>query len=334
MHMHRIMAPGNISNSLDNNSCMIQDGFLSLVLPPCYSLIFIIGLLSNVVAAGVFFRRARSDSSLTIYMRHMALADLLLVLCLPVRIYYHHQLGPYHLCRAVGIFFYVNMYASILFLCLISLDRYLKIMKPVGVFRFQRVGWGRRTAYAVWAVLACGTLPFLFGKHDTEPCSEICFHFHKKGLSGGVINLLMILLFFIITLFFLAFYGQIGGKLWGLSLGNDEQACKKKRRVIAKTFVVPVVFAVCFVPYHGVRIPYVLSQMDVTSDPDAKQMLHFLNELSLCLSALNSCLDPVIYFFLSSTFRKTIICVLHGKFKKIYDLNQRRSSIVKSVTEL
>lgn len=328
------MPLGNSSSSHDNSSCAIQDSFLSPVLPACYSIIFIVGLLSNVVAAAVFLRRGRTDSALAVYMRHMAAADLLLALCLPLRISYHNQPGPFHLCRVVGLFFYLNMYASIFFLSLISLDRYLKIVKPVWVFRVQRVEWSRRMSYAVWAVLAVGMIPFLLGKRGSDPCEKICFHFHRKTLFGGVVNLLTVVLFFVLSLCFLCFYGQISVKLWSLSLGTDEQARHRKRRLILKTFVVPVVFTVCFMPYHAVRFPYVLSQMDETQELDTKQTLHFLNELGLCLSTFNSCLDPIIYFFLSSTFRKTIICVVQGKFKKMYDMNQRRGSVAKSVTEM
>ena len=328
------MPLGTSSGSHDNRSCAIEDGFLTQVLPACYSVIFIVGLLSNAMATSVFFLRSRSDSSISVYMRHMALADLLLVLCLPVRIYYHNRQGPFLLCRLVGIFFYVNIYASILFLSLISLDRYLKIIKPVWVFRVQKVEWSRRVSYTVWVLLACGTIPFLWGNKRTGPCDDICFHYHQKSRSGGVVNLATVAVFYILSLFFLGFYGQISMKLRSMSLGNDEQARRRKRRLIVKTFVVPVIFTICFMPYHAVRVPYVLSQMDVIRQLDSKQMLHLLNELALCLSTFNSCLDPIIYFFLSCSFRKTIICMIQGKFKKMYAMQRRRSSFMKSVTEM
>ncbi|KAI1903596.1 hypothetical protein AGOR_G00028830 [Albula goreensis] len=317
------------------DTCEIEDGVLSLVLPTCYSIIFILGLLSNTLAVGVFLLRRRSNSSIAVYMRHMAVADLLLVLCLPLRIYYHNREGPFQLCKMVGIFFYINMYASIMFLSLISFDRYLKIVKPILVLKVQKAAWRHRTAYAVWALMICGMVPFFLGNKNYHPCDKVCFHWHKKSLFGGVINLLTVVLFYIICLLFLCFYGKITVKLRSMTLGNgDEQAKNRKSRIVVKTFVVPVIFTVCFMPYHIVRVPYVLSQMGVIVDQTTTQTLHLLNELALCLSALNSCLDPVIYFFLSCTFRKTIICAIQGKFKKMYAMNQRRTSVVKSVTEM
>ncbi|XP_036381705.1 G protein-coupled receptor 34 like [Megalops cyprinoides] len=330
------MQPGlNASCSGDNATCDIQDGFLSIVLPTGYSIIFIIGVLSNAVTIVIFFLRRWSNSSITVYMRHMTMADLLLVLCLPVRIYYHNRPGPFFLCKVVGIFFYINMYASIMFLSLISLDRYLKITKPVWVFKFQKVNWSRRTSYAVWVILALGAFPVFLGKSGTGPCQEICFHFHKKRPVAGSLNLITVLLFYVLCLLLLCFYGKIAMKLRSMSLGNgDEKAKSKMARIVVKTFVVPTVFTVCFMPYHLVRVPYVLAQMDIIQEQGTKQTLHLFNELMLCLSALNSCLDPIIYFLLSSTFRKTVICAIQGKFKKMYAMNQRRTSLIKSVTEM
>ncbi|XP_066570926.1 G protein-coupled receptor 34 like [Amia ocellicauda] len=325
----------NSSGVHNNVSCEIQDGSLSLVLPTCYSVIFIIGLLSNIVALSVFFFKKRTKTCISVYMKHLAIADFFLVLCLPVRIYYHNSPGPYFLCKTVGIFFYINMYASILFLTLISLDRYLKIIKPVWVFKIQKVKWGQRMTCAVWVVLFSGMFPFFLENNESHPCSGTCFHFHRKGLVGGIINLIVVGLFFLLAFLFLGFYGKIAIKLKSMSLGNAPQKTKQRKNIaIIKTFVVPIIFTLCFMPYHVLRVPYVLSQMDIIKGLSARQTLHVLNELVLCLSALNSCLDPIIYFFLSYTFRKTILCAFQGQFKKVYAVNLRGTSFVRSVTEI
>ncbi|MFT7796130.1 putative G-protein coupled receptor 34 [Arapaima gigas] len=267
--------------------------------------------------------RRQFDSSITVYMKNMALADLLLVLCLPLRIYYHNRQGPFFLCRAIGTAFYISMYASIVFLSLISLDRYLKIIKPVKVFRIHQVEWSRKAAYVTWAAFAGSSLFFFLSSWESDPCDKICFHFHKKKLAGGVVNLMVVGLFFAVFLIFVYAYGTIATKLRTMTLGGNKlRARSRKNRVIMKTFVVPTIFTLCFLPYHVVRVPYILSQVDVIQGISNKQMLHILNEMVLCLSALNSCLDPLIYFFLSCVFRKAILCTIHGKFKKLYNMNQ------------
>ncbi|XP_045080419.1 probable G-protein coupled receptor 34 [Coregonus clupeaformis] len=322
------------SSGLDvNGNCEIHDGFLSPALPILNLIIFFFGLVSNTMTIFVFFLRKHSDSSMAVYMRHLAIADFLLVLCLPLRVYYHNSQSPFYLCKVLGIFFYVNMYASILFLSLISLDRYLKIIKPVWVLRFHWVRWSHRASFLVCEGLILGMSLFFLRK--TGSADRICFHFHHKGLLGGVANLTVVAFFCATFLLFLCFYARITTKLRTMSLGNrDPKAQRRKSRVVWKTFVVPVIFTLCFLPYHLVRVTYVLAKMDLIQALDSKKILHILNELTLLLSALNSCLDPIIYYFLSCTYRRTILCALQGQLKTMYAVNCRCISINQPITEI
>ncbi|XP_026794633.1 G protein-coupled receptor 34 like [Pangasianodon hypophthalmus] len=322
-------------NFSSNDTCEIQDVVPSLFLPISYAVICCFGLLSNTISIFVFFIRRHADSSTAVYMRHLTLADSLLVLCLPLRIYYHHKEGPFFLCKVVGVFFYINMYASISFLSLISLDRYLKIVKPVWVFRIQKVLWTHIASYIIWGVLFLGTGLFFVSNKQNHPCDKICFHFHDKGLLAGSINLSVVVLFGGLFLVFIIFYVKIALKLRTMEMGKgDSNVQDRKKKLVRKTFLVPAIFTLCFLPYHLVRAPYVLAQMGVIKELESKQLLHTWNEITLLLSALNSCLDPIIYYFLSSIYRKTILCAIQGKFKTMYDLNRRRISINRSITEI
>uniref|UniRef100_A0A8C1PRC9 Probable G-protein coupled receptor 34 n=1 Tax=Cyprinus carpio TaxID=7962 RepID=A0A8C1PRC9_CYPCA len=322
-------------NLTTNVSCQINDGILSPFLPIGYIVICCIGLLCNTVTLYIFFLLWHKDSSMAVYMRHLTLADTLLVMCLPFRVYYHNKEGPFYLCKVVAIFFYINMYSSILFLTLISLDRYLKIIKPVWVFRIQKTKWSHMASYIVWVILISVTIPFYTSNSQKHPCNKVCFHFHSKGPVGGTINLITVVLFLAFYVTFLCFYLKITKKLKTMSMGNgDPKAQSRKKRVIMKTFLILAIFTFCFLPYHAIRIPYVLAQMNVIGDLQSQQLLHILNESALLFSALNSCLDPIIYYFLSSAYRKTILCAIQGKLKNMYSLNRRRISINRSLTEI
>ncbi|XP_059398685.1 probable G-protein coupled receptor 34 [Carassius carassius] len=324
------------NNLTTNVTCQIHDGILSPFLSMGYIVIFCIGFLCNTVTLYIFFLRRHTDSSMAVYMQHLALADTLLVMCLPFRVYYHNKEGPFYLCKLVGIFFYINMYSSILFLSLISLDRYLKIIKPVWVFRIQKTKWSHMASYIIWVILISGgVIPFFTSNSQKHPCNKVCFHFHSKGPVCGTINLTTVGLFLVFYVAFLCFYVKITKKLKTMSMGNgDPKAQSRKKRVIMKTFLVPAIFTLCFLPYHAIRIPYVLAQMNVIGDLQSQQLLHILNESSLLLSALNSCLDPIIYYFLSSEYRKTILCAIQGKFKNMHALNRMRISINRTFTEI
>ncbi|XP_005301375.3 probable G-protein coupled receptor 34 [Chrysemys picta bellii] len=318
----------------NSSVCEIQDGFLAVTLPVLYSLIFIISLLSNMLALWVFWRHTQRKTSITVYMRNLALSDLLLSLCLPFRVAYQNQSGPLILCTVVGAFFYLNMYVSIMFLSLISLDRYLKIIRPLQQFKIHTLPCSTVAARVVWLTYAIFTLPFFFETREKRPCANKCFHFRSKRPLGAALNMIAVATFFIHLLLFLYFYGKISAKLHEVSSGKVQQQSRRtSSRAITKTFVVLVIFTVCFVPYHFVRVPYILAQLDVISSTQWKQALHLTNELVLCISALNSCLDPVIFFFLSSSFRKAVLCAIQGKLKRALLRNQGALNHSKSITE-
>ncbi|KAG8448371.1 hypothetical protein GDO86_015454 [Hymenochirus boettgeri] len=324
----------NITLAPHLNTCSIHDGFLSWTLPVLYSVVCGLSLMSNILALVVFWSNCQRCTSIIIYMRNLAVADLLLSMCLPFRVAYQNTNGPLILCKIIGAFFYLNMYASIMFLSLISLDRYLKIIKPLQQYKIHSVPWSTRATQIVWLInLAC-IFPFLFeGKN--EPCSQKCFHFQRKGLTAAVINLCAVIFFFVLLLLFVFFYAKISSKLHKVTMGRTQSQSKRNsNRAMRKTFIVLVIFIVCFVPYHIVRVPYVLAQIDIIDSIFWKQVLHITNELVLCLSTLNSCLDPFIYFFLSDSFKRAVICTFQGKLKLIMNNQDKVGNSNKSVTDM
>ncbi|XP_055499810.1 probable G-protein coupled receptor 34 [Leucoraja erinacea] len=326
------------SASVKESGCIIEDGFLSILLPIFYTIICVIGLLSNLLALWVFYFNQKKATSISTYMKHLALADLLLLLCLPFRISYHigeyEWLATCYFCKIIGAFFYINMYVSIAFLVLISLDRYLKITRPLRKFRIHNMKWSSCISMGVWVFTILLMLPFIVLSILNSKDSR-CFHYKKQGLTAGSMNLVAVIFIFILSLLFLVSYAKIAVKLYRISLGKKREQIRKVRtRAILKTFIVLAIYIMCFMPYHIVRIPYVLSQMNIISSCQSEHILHVANELVLCLSALNSCLDPIIYFFLSNSFRRTIMYTVHGKFNKNFPKTNGTKNSFKSITEI
>ncbi|KAM9327040.1 putative G-protein coupled receptor 34 [Gastrophryne carolinensis] len=325
----------NISIEPSSSECNIEDGVLSLILPVVYSCVCGLSLVSNILALFIFWANCQKSTSMVIYMRNLAIADLLLALCLPFRIAYHNKNGPTFLCQIVGAFFYLNMYASIMFLSLISMDRYLKIIRPFRQYKIHSVSWSTRATCVVWVINVVCSVPFLFENKTNEPCGQKCFHFKKKGTVAAAINLSAVIAFFVLLFLFVYFYAKISLKLHQASIGRSQPQTKRNsNRAMRKSFIVLIIFIVCFVPYHLIRVPYILAQIDTIPSMAWKQTLHITNELVLCLSTLNSCLDPVIYFFLSASFKRAVICTIQGKLKLIMNNQDRASYCNRSVTEM
>ncbi|XP_026861045.2 probable G-protein coupled receptor 34 isoform X2 [Electrophorus electricus] len=236
-------------NSTRHHNCSMDDNSLRVLLAVSYSLIFLLGLVGNVLALWVFLRLHTKKNSVWIFLVNLAMADLLLVICLPLRVAYHvnheHWAFPSVLCKFVGNAFYTNMYISIVLLGLISVDRYLKLQKVSKKQRFLSSRQSKVTCCLLW-VLAIGVMVTLivFAKDQAEP--NKCFHYRRliNNKWKGYFNLALMV----------------------------DVSCQWVK-VVNKG-----------------------------------------NEIALLLSALNSCLDPVIYFLLCGSVRKVIVRMLRDTF--------------------
>lgn len=323
-----------------NRSCPLEEESLRLPLAVLYSLIFLFGLAGNLLALWVFLFLHSRRNSVRVFLINVALADLVLVACLPFRVLYHSggnvwSLGP-RMCKVVGNLFYMNMYISITLLGLISLDRYLKI---IGVRGSQRGCGPRWLRGSRWSLVTCGLLwscslvmvvPMIALAEGNEEPGK-CFHYKQRKHARGkaYFNLFMVAVFWAVFAVLLVSYGRIARRLLRASRDKpDLPNSTRYARTAKKSFVVLLLFTICFVPYHAFRGFYVASQLSDVSC-ETQRLMDLTNEAVLLLSALNSCLDPVMYFMLSGSVRKATA----QAFSQLLRLHREPASTNSSTTE-
>ncbi|XP_057694705.1 P2Y purinoceptor 14-like isoform X2 [Corythoichthys intestinalis] len=265
------------------------------------------GLLLNGLTLKVFQRGARSSRCVTVYLKNLAAADFLLTLCLPFRIAKHAGAFRLHLwvyCSFGAPAFYLNMYASILFMGYIAANRYLKIVHPLGTHSLQSVRAAHVVSTISWLVLLtlAGTyvvLSLVSGQALTRPSS--C----EEQLSGQLkvfykaAHVFSAAIFLLVLAALLFFYGSTSRRLAAVqrrrpSSSGSRRLARSRRNML----VLSAIFCVCFVPYHLVRLPYAVSEH---ADGSA---FFYLKEAAVALSVLNVCLDPLIYFTFCKAFRQ------------------------------
>ncbi|KAM6097797.1 putative G-protein coupled receptor 34 isoform 2-T2 [Theristicus caerulescens] len=314
----------NASEIQNNASCLLEDKSPSLALTGFYSIIFVVGLVGNIIALFAFLCIHQKRNSIQVYLLNVAIADLLLIFCLPFRILYHvtkntWMFGPI-LCKIVGTLFYMNMYISIVLLGLISLDRYIKINKSVKHPKMLITTRSIRICCMVWALALTGfiivVVPAFFKSEDSN--STMCFHYRNKqnAMTEAILNYIIVIIFWIFFFLLILSYVKIAKNLLKISKkrANFPNA-GKYTQTARNSFIVLIIFTICFVPYHVFRFVYITSQLQ---NPSCywKEIIHKCNEVMLIFSSFNSCLDPVMYFLMSRSVRKTVfqlICRrLHG----------------------
>ncbi|XP_078118804.1 putative G-protein coupled receptor 34b [Sander vitreus] len=301
-----------------NHTC-VDNGSLRSLLAVFYTVIFVLGLVGNLVALWVFFCVDCKKNSVRVFLINVAFADLLLVVCLPFRILYHSRgnvwtMGP-TLCKIVGNLFYMNMYISVTLLGLISVDRYMKIHRGVrGQHRLRSIKWSTVLCAVIWIVAFAVILAFLMSKNPAQ--QNRCFHYKRlhDAKWKAYINISVLVFFWLVFVSLMASYGKIALKLMRTSQEKPNLPnASRYARTSRKSFFILFLFTVCFVPYHMVRVFYIITQITDTSC-FWQDVANKANEVALLLSALNSCLDPVMFFLLSSSVRKEVLRLVGNVF--------------------
>ncbi|XP_027754631.1 putative P2Y purinoceptor 10 [Empidonax traillii] len=298
----------------DNQFCSSDNiTFKSTLYATTYTLIFIPGLLANSAALWVLCRFIGRRSKAIIFMINLAVADLAHVLSLPLRIYYYiNHTWPFGspLCLLCFYLKYLNMYASICFLTCISIQRYLFLLHP-----FKAKGWKRRYDVAisalVWLVVGVACLPFpLMRVNHLANNSHTCFaDLPVQHIESSVATVLMMgvaeLLGFVGPLAIIVFCTwKTRESLRDFHIPQESggERCKAQRMVS----MCAVVFCVCFAPYHINFFFYMLVKEGVITDCLLKTITLYTQPFCLSLASLDCCLDPIIYFFMTSEFQDQI----------------------------
>ncbi|XP_056239465.1 putative P2Y purinoceptor 10 [Seriola aureovittata] len=128
-----------------------------------YLLLFIPGLLLNTTALYVLCRHISKKTKAVIFMINLAVADLAHILSLPLRIYYYFT-HTWPFGRGVCLFcFYLkflNMYAAIVFLMCISVQRCVFLLDPFAARRWRR-RYDLLISVVVWVVVGLACSPFI-----------------------------------------------------------------------------------------------------------------------------------------------------------------------------
>ncbi|XP_029941738.1 putative G-protein coupled receptor 34a [Salarias fasciatus] len=313
----------NSSAVSSNGSCEMDEEALRLPLAVFYSLFFVFGLVGNLFALWVFLFLHSSRNSVRVLLINCAAADLVLLACLPFRVWYHLAGNRWALgavaCRLVGNLFYMNMYVSILLLGLVGLDRYLRLQgrgrarRCCGPrLRGRRRPWSWAACGAMWGLSLVGLVPMIAGAEDSEDAGR-CFQFKKRlGATGkAYFNAALVLFFWLVFVVLVVSYARIALQLLRVSRDKpDLPNAHKYQRTAKKSFFVLFLFAVCFGPYHAFRPVYIHAQISPGVACRTLRLADRTNEVMLLFSAFNSCLDPVMYFLLSGSVRKAAVQAL------------------------
>ncbi|XP_057207585.1 P2Y purinoceptor 14-like [Triplophysa rosa] len=318
----------NETQTMERNCTNLHSVFTRQVMPVFYSVTCVCAFILNGFAAWIFFR-VPSTSVLVVYLKNMVVADMLMLFTYPWRVARDLGYGGLQLklivCRYIAVLFYLSMYTGIIFMSLISLERYFKIVRGTSNVSslLQRVTVGKVLALLAWTVMIICMLPNSILTNQPIPEDYYCMelksslgqHWHKISVHFNVG------VFWVAFLLIMFCYTSIACHVYRSYRRVQQDSSEAGRRSNRRIFSLLAVFVLCFVPYHICRVPYTLSQINDCINNHF--ILFQIKEVTLFLSSLNVCLDPVIYFFMCRTFRESLLqkmSSVKGKNRRLRNL--------------
>ena len=265
-----------------------------------FCLIFLLGVTGNclVIATFALYRRLRLRSSTDVFLFHLALADLLLLLTLPLQAVETHRGWLFFalLCKATRASYAVNTYSGLLLLACISVDRYMVVARAQQMLRLrsQMLTAGKTAAVGVWLTAVLLSLPEILFSGVSHFNGEAYCVMQMSGkvnmtTSGAIVTVFCLSLVVMVTCYALIARVLVGGRRRGGQW--------RRQRTLKLMLALVTVFL-------AFQLPYTV----VLSLKIRGQFCGLLLEYVTCtLAHARCCLNPLLYALVGVRFRGDVL---------------------------
>ncbi|XP_037835605.1 galanin receptor type 1b [Kryptolebias marmoratus] len=294
-----------------NGSASGRPGPEAVVVPVVFGLIFVVGVVGNTLVMVVIGRvkssgGARALSPTNIFIMNLSVADLLFILfCVPLHatIYSLPEwvFGAF-LCRFGHFFSNVTMLVSIFTLVAMSVDRYIAVVRSKS---FACVRSRRNALFGlcvIWTLSLLCSVPvaqhYILTNHPRAPNSTFCWE-NWSGAPRVAYKVSVTLLGFVTPLLLICCcYTRVLCHLHKKMKNMSKRSKRSKRKTAQTILLVVTAFTICWIPHHIIAMWVEFGTYPLNDASFAFRIV------SHCLSYGNSCVNPVLYAFLSENFRK------------------------------
>ncbi|XP_066510972.1 2-oxoglutarate receptor 1-like [Hoplias malabaricus] len=283
-------------------------------------LVLLLGLLLNLFSMWVFMRRMPKWKPGTILQFHLAISDAVICPLAPFIAVYFAQGGNWPfgslMCRLKIVLLTVHFYGSIIFLTLISIQRYVCVVYHNQDSCWKQKYFVKRFCAGVWlAVLIKAIVCSMLLDISCVGNHTVCLSIHQaKNIEVYfIINFILLFPGFLLP-FTISLYCYIRLAQSVSSLNDCHQQGRliksKSHRMVA---ICMVIFGICFLPMNVVRTVVVVVKKYFANNCGLLLHVETAYYVSWILSSANCCLDPLIYCFSSKNFTRAI----HSSLRKI-----------------
>ncbi|XP_054730224.1 allatostatin-A receptor-like [Anastrepha obliqua] len=287
------------------------ESVVTTVVPVFFGIIGLAGLIGNGLVILVVIANQQMRSTTNLLIINLAISDILFVIfCVPFTATdYVLPEWPFGnlWCKFVQYMIVVTCHCSVYTLVLMSFDRFLAVVHPVTSMSLRTEHNAMLAIVCAWVLIVTSAIPvalahsvrlYYFKGRNYTAC---VFSTEEEGWSlvGFQISFFMSSYLAPLTLICFLYVGMLA-RLWRSAPGckPSAESRKGKRRVTRMVVIVVLAFAICWLPIHVILV---LKALDRYPGTPLSVMVQIVSHV---LAYTSSCVNPILYAFLSDNFRK------------------------------
>ncbi|XP_030219435.1 C-C chemokine receptor type 5-like isoform X2 [Gadus morhua] len=245
--------------------------FGSAIIPYFYYINFLLSYLGNWLVLFIIVKLEKVNSVTNIFLINLVTSNILFASSFPFLAKYHSSQWIFGtvLCKLVSSAHLIGFYSSILFLTLMTFDRYLAVVHAVSAAKSRKRAYAIGASLIVWFISVLASLNELVFKGVWKDSNQglMC---EETGYPADVVKqwklvsyYMRFLLFFLLPLFMVMYcYTCITVRIMSTRM-------REKWRSVKLIFIIMFTFFVCWTPYN---IVILLKAIQISTADEANPM--------------------------------------------------------------
>ncbi|XP_075183325.1 formyl peptide receptor-related sequence 4-like [Anomaloglossus baeobatrachus] len=242
-----------------------------------------------------------------VWILNLAIADFTFAFFIPLRITYlaldNHWLFGNFMCQSYWFLYTLNVSVTVLQLMVISVDRYICIYFEDWCENHRKTSSAVIIAVIIWMFSFLASFPYflirnIFTNQDDISCSKVLEENHKWSATI-ISNFLFFLPFTVIVLCYAA-----------IAVRNKRRGTIISSRPFKLFLGIIILFILCFFPYNLFLLLQRYGPHELSNGNKTRKII------AICLSTVNSCINPILYSFIGQNFKKDFITSVSSVLNK------------------
>ncbi|XP_036446550.1 chemokine XC receptor 1-like [Colossoma macropomum] len=283
----------------------------SIAVPLFFSIVVLLSLIGNILVLVILGLYETLRSLTNIFILNLAVSDLMFTLGLPFWSSYYIWGWTFGdaVCKGVNFVFSAGYYSSIVFLMLMTIQRYAAVVYPLSKWK-----GGQRFAVVpivAWMVSFLAAIPAVLYSEvmsDPENPNKLYCEYNSMKTTVAVTyeqNVIFVSAFLVMGFCYLRILQTV-----------LKSPARKRHRTIRLIFCIVVVFFIGWAPYNIVIFlqTFTYHQIDPFTECYVTDNLEYADYACRLFAFSHCCLNPVFYVFVGVKFQNHLKMIIQKLF--------------------